>query len=155
MARVSEESRAKGPSLGIGVVYDELVRAKWAEKVKHNEPEFSLPRACGRIDRDVASEAEVLWGKLRSEASAGKAAVEVKGAKGSHGSSKSGKTYQNHDKGSGKAGKRPWSWSHDYERQVTVDCFALCFSPSHATCVYFFRKGLHATAAEHARCQAP
>ena len=128
MARVCEESRAKGLSLGIGVVYDELVRTKWAEKVKHNDPDFRLPRACVRIDRDVVSEAEVLWAKLRSEASAGKAAVEVKGAKGAgHGSNKGGKTYQNHDKGSGKAGKRSWSWSHDYERQVTVDCFALCF----------------------------
>ena len=135
VARVSEEARHKDLSLGVGVAYDGLVRAKWETKVKHNDPGFCLATACGRIDRDVVLEAEALWPKLRAERTppTSKAAKgdsrggksHSQGGKGGSDFRRGGRGYQPNN--TWQHGKRTWG---ERDRQVAVLCCIINCLPS-------------------------
>ena len=75
--RICDEGKAKGRPLFLGVIYDQLARRKWADKVlpctwfaflacmhcvlqtANNAPDFCLQTACTRVDREVVNAAEV------------------------------------------------------------------------------------------------
>ena len=67
VARVGEEARKRGFPPIMGVVYDDLIRKKWASKTKANDRLFKLCDAVMRLDRDVVTEAEALWSQVKSE----------------------------------------------------------------------------------------
>ena len=56
--RVCEMGRRQGKGQCVGVLYDALARAKWAEAAASNDPSFDLAAASKVIDQDVLAAAE-------------------------------------------------------------------------------------------------
>ena len=67
VARVGEEARKRGPPPIMGVVYEKIIRKKWASRTKANDSHFKLCDAVMGLDRDVVAEAEALWSQVKSE----------------------------------------------------------------------------------------
>ena len=59
--RVGEAARAKGRHQTLAMVYDEVSRKDWAEKVKASAPGFDLHEACCSIDKEILERAEALF----------------------------------------------------------------------------------------------